>query len=68
MKKKPESLTPDQTKTLEIVARVRALAWTGQHAPAIELASHELAAPKTGGSPATQRQMDLLDQLEVQAN
>jgi GAF domain-containing protein/CheY-like chemotaxis protein/tetratricopeptide (TPR) repeat protein len=61
MKKKPESLTPDQTKTLEIVARVRELAWTGQHAQAIELASQELAAPGTGGSPSASTRMDLLD-------
>ena len=61
MKKKSESPTPDQTKTLEIVARVHALAWTGQHAQAIELASQELAVPKTGGTPSAQRQMHLLD-------
>jgi hypothetical protein len=67
MKKKPESLTPDPTKTLEIVARARACL-NRAAAQAIELASHELAASGTGRSPSAPMQMDLLDQLEVQAN
>jgi len=66
MKKKPASPTPDQPKTVEIIARVGELAWTGQHARAIELATQALAAqalavPGTGGSPPAPTQMDLLD-------
>ncbi len=42
---------------MENIARVRELAWTGQHAPAIDLATQALSAPKL--KPA--EQMDLLD-------
>jgi GAF domain-containing protein/DNA-binding response OmpR family regulator len=55
--KKLESAIPNQTKTPEIIARVHELAWTGQHAEAIEVASQVLAARKI--KPAGQ--MDLLD-------
>ncbi|HVM71673.1 MAG TPA: GAF domain-containing protein, partial [Anaerolineales bacterium] len=57
MKKKPESTPSNQPKTAEMIARVHALAWTGQHARAIELATQALAAQKL--EPAGQ--MDLLD-------
>jgi murein endopeptidase len=57
MKKKPESPIPDKTNVDELVARVRELAWSGQHAQAIELAAQALTVEKI--LPA--EQMDLLD-------
>ena len=61
MKKKPASVTPAQPKTTESVARVHSLAWSGQHAQAIELATQALTVPGTGGSRSVPTQMDLLD-------
>jgi murein endopeptidase len=57
MKKKPESPIPDKTNIDEIIARVHELAWSGQHAQAIELAAQALTVEKI--LPA--EQMDLLD-------
>jgi hypothetical protein len=57
MKKKPESPIPDKTNIDEIVARVHELAWSGQHAQAIELATQALTVEKI--LPA--EQMNLLD-------
>jgi PAS domain S-box-containing protein len=58
MKAQPATKAPDRTKTPnEFVTRVRDLAWTGQHAKAIELATQALAAQKI--KPPVQ--MDLLD-------
>src|SRR5215207_5406383 len=42
----------------QIISRVRELAWTGQHAQAIDLASQELSKADWQSAP---RQMDLLD-------
>jgi GAF domain-containing protein/CheY-like chemotaxis protein len=62
MKTKPESTAPQKTKTPnEIIAQVRELVWTGQHAQAIELATQALAEIGTGGSPSVPTQMELLD-------
>jgi len=49
-----QSATSDQT-----IARVRELAWTGQHAHAIELASQSMSDWQSDLRPA--EQMDLLD-------
>ena len=54
---KPELKTSDQPKNPDNVARVRELAWSGQHARAIELATQALAVEKI--QPA--EQMNLLD-------
>ena len=61
MKKKPESASPDQTKTSETIAHVHTLAWAGQHSRAIELATQELAALEMVGSLSVTILMDLLD-------
>ena len=57
MKMKPELKTSNQPKNPDTVARVRELAWGGQHARAIEMATQALAAPKL--QPA--ERMHLLD-------
>jgi len=54
---KLKSPIPNQTKASEIIAHVRELAWTGQHARAIELATQALAAHKI----KPPDHMDLLD-------
>ncbi len=61
MKKKPEPQALNQENESEIITHLRELAWTGQHARVIELATQEFAALGKGSSRTTQTQMDLLD-------
>ena len=74
MNKKPAIQAPKKTEsTEELLKRLRELAWTGQHARVIDLATQALSEFGKGGSPSaptmkgsgggrtTQAQMDLLD-------
>ena len=46
---------------LDIVEQIRQLAWAGQHARAIELASEALRTPSSLRTRSSDQQMDLLD-------
>ena len=65
---KPEPKAPPKNKTPNnTVLHLRELAWTGQHAQVIDLATQELAMLGKGGSRTASLQMDLLD-LRAESN